>query len=93
MRRLSIITASMPDLDEMRKRAGGRRQGIHIKIAVILSGAPRGRRWGGTESKNPASARRVFGEGRMPLRHSTGSFTARRPATFAHAGAPFRMTS
>ena len=81
-------------------------QGWRIKIAVILSGAPRGRRWRGAESKDPVSSRKIVKQDRMPFRHSTGLprlrprlsrfarfFTAHRPATFARADASFRMTS
>ena len=31
-----------------------------MKIAVILSGAPRGRRWGGAESKDPVSLQKII---------------------------------
>ena len=35
-------------------------KGNHIKIGVILSGAPRGRRRRGAESKYPVSSEKVF---------------------------------
>ena len=63
------------------------------KIAVILSGAPRGRRRGGAESKDPVSSEKGFKQDRTLFGHLTGSFTAHRPASFARADASFRMTS
>jgi hypothetical protein len=68
------------------------RQRKRIKSAVILSGAPRGQRRCGAESKDPVNTETAFEQGRRSFQNSTGSFTAHRPAAFARAAAPFRMT-
>ena len=69
-----------------------RQPGDYLKIAVILSGAPQGRRRSGAESKDPVNSEKVFKQDRTLFRHFTGSFTVHRPAAFARADASFRMT-
>jgi len=59
------------------------RRAIASKNEVILSAVLRGRRRGGTESKDPVSARKIIKQDRTSFRHSTGFFGCAMPATCA----------
>ena len=81
----------------MRRGRAARNQGedkgeSQKKSGVILSGAPRGRRWCGAESKDPEGSQKLCKLDWTLFSHSTGFFTAHRPAAKARADAPFRMT-
>ena len=56
---------------------------------------PGGRRWRQRAAEEPREFGTDFPTNFLSFNVLllTGSFTARRPATFAHADAPFRMTS
>jgi hypothetical protein len=66
---------------------------IASKNEVILSAVLRGRRRGGTESKDPVSPRKIIKQDRTSFRHSTGFFGCAMPATCARrASLRLRMT-
>ena len=88
--------------DQMNAKAPTqRRQGSLIKNWMVIlrrSDARRAKVAGIAQPKNPVSTRRTSRQFApcflvwFAVLHLTGSFTARRPAAFAHAAAPFRMT-
>jgi hypothetical protein len=69
------------------------RRAIASKNEVILSAVLRGRRRGGTESKDPVSPGKIIKQDRTSFRHSTGFFGCAMPATCARrASLRLRMT-